>query len=124
MDAATEHLRLRIYISSTDKFHHDPLYEVLVFAAKRYGLSGATVVKGVMGFGSSSVVHSAKLWEVTDKLPVVIEIIDEKEKVMRFMDIIRPWLESVRYGSLATMEPISIAFLKTGTPKQENDQPT
>jgi len=54
---------LRIYTSSTDKLKHTPMYEMIVFAARRNGMAGATVHKGVMGYGSSSVVHSAKFWE-------------------------------------------------------------
>ena len=58
---------LRIFISNTDKFKHNSLYEMIIFAAKRYGLAGATVLKGVMGYGSSSVIHSVKFWEITEK---------------------------------------------------------
>ena len=72
---------LRIFISNTDKFKHNSLYEMIVFAAKRYDLAGATVLKGVMGYGSSSVIHSVKFWEITEKLPVVIEIVDEAKKL-------------------------------------------
>ena len=72
---------LRIYTSSTDKLKHTPLYEALVFAARRNGMAGATVLKGVMGYGGSSVVHSAKFWETNDKLPVVVEIVDESSKI-------------------------------------------
>ncbi|MCL4484172.1 MAG: DUF190 domain-containing protein [Bacteroidetes bacterium] len=79
METKTEARMLRIYVSSTDKFKHGLLYETLVFAAKRYGLSGATVLKGAMGFGSSSIVRSVRFWEITEKLPVVIEIVDEAE---------------------------------------------
>jgi uncharacterized protein len=117
MNPSAEIKRLRIYISSTDIFRHAPLYEVIVYAAKRYGLSGATVTKGIMGFGSSSVVHSIKLWEVSDKLPLIIEIIDETDKINRFMSIIIPWLEKVRYGSIVTVEKVEIAFLKAGIKK-------
>jgi hypothetical protein len=60
MEIKGEAKLLRIFISNTDKFKHAPLYEMVVFAAKRYGLAGATVLKGAMGFGSSSVVHSKK----------------------------------------------------------------
>ena len=77
MQTNSDARRLRIYVSSTDKFKHTLLYENLVFAAKRYGLAGATVLKGVMGFGSSSVVRSTRFWEITEKMPVVIEIVDE-----------------------------------------------
>ena len=108
---------LRIYTSSTDKLKHSPLYEMLVFAARRSGLAGATVHKGVMGFGGSSIVHSAKFWETNDKLPVVVEIIDERQKIEAFFELIKPYLESVRYGCLRTIEDAHVLLYKTGGKK-------
>jgi uncharacterized protein len=105
---------LRVYTSSTDKLKHTPMYEMIVFAAKRNGMAGATVHKGVMGYGSSSVVNSAKFWETNDKLPVVVEIIDESSKIEVFFEIIRPYLESVRYGCLVTIEDAHVLLSKSG----------
>lgn len=108
---------LRIFISSTDKFKHTPLYEVIVYAAKRYGLAGATVLKGVMGFGSSSVVHSSKFWEISEKLPIVIEIVDEPEKIERFSKRIMPYFEKIRTGGLVITERTDIVLHKKGRKK-------
>jgi uncharacterized protein len=108
---------LRVYTSSTDKLKHTPLYEMLVFAARRNGLAGATVHKGVMGYGSSSVVHSAKFWETNDKLPMVVEIIDEASKIDAFFKVIKPYLESVRYGCLVTIEDAKVLLYKAGEKK-------
>ena len=108
---------LRVYTSSTDKLKHTPLYEMIVYAARRNGLAGATVSKGVMGYGGSSVVHSAKFWETNDKLPVVVEIIDESPKIEAFVEVIKPYLESVRYGCLVTIEDANVVFYKTGIKK-------
>jgi uncharacterized protein len=108
---------LRVYTSSTDKLKHTPLYEMIVFAARRNGMAGATVHKGVMGYGGSSVVHSAKFWETNDKLPVVVEIIDEKAKIDSFFEIIKPYLESVRYGCLVTIEDAHVLLYKAGGKK-------
>jgi len=105
---------LRIFLSSTDKVGNDLLYEDIVFKAKAEQIKGATVLKGVLGFGASSVIHSYKFWEVTEKLPIIIEIIDEEEKVMDFYGKIRPILESVRYGCLVTTERINIRMYKPG----------
>ena len=105
---------LRIYISSTDKFKHAPLYEVVVFAAKRYGLAGATVLKGFMGFGASSVVNSQKLWEITEKLPIVIEIIDEAQKIDGFLESILPYFEKIPKGSLITLENVNVVLHNSG----------
>ncbi len=108
---------LRIFISSTDKFKHSSLYEAIVFAARRNGLAGVTVLRGVMGYGSSSVVSSLKFWEITEKLPIVIEIIDETEKIEKFKARILPWFEKLRYGCVITEEKVNIILLKQGTKK-------
>ena len=108
---------LRIFISSTDKFKHKPLYEVVVFAANRYGLAGATVLKGFMGYGASSVVHSQKLWEISEKLPLVIEIVDEAAKIDGFVEIILPYFEKIPKGGLITLEKATIVLHKSGTKK-------
>lgn len=108
---------LRIFISNTDKFKHNSLYEMIIFAAKRYGLAGATVLKGVMGYGSSSVIHSVKFWEITEKLPVVIEIVDEAEKIEKFTEKILPWFEKLRYGCMITVEEVNLVLYKQGSKK-------
>lgn len=117
MEIKNEAKLLRIFISNTDKFKHNQLYEMVVFAAKRYGLAGATVLKGEMGYGSSSVIHSVKFWEITEKLPVVIEIIDEAEKIERFTEKILPWFEKLRYGCMITVETANIVLYKQGSKK-------
>jgi len=114
MKSNSEATRLRFYISNTDKFRHTLLSETLVFAAKRYGLAGATVTKGCMGYGSSSVIHSAKFWEITEKLPVIIEMVDETTKIDQFVNIIRPWFGKIPTGCLITREKVGIAFMKKG----------
>jgi len=109
---------LRIYISSTDKFRHSLLSETLVFAAKRYGIAGATVLRGTMGFGSSNVIHNLKLWEITEKLPVVVEIVDEAEKIDQYLATILPWFEKVPTGCMITAEDVDIVLYKKGVPKK------
>jgi hypothetical protein len=111
----TEAQLLRIFISSTDKFKHTPLYEVIVFAAKRYGLAGATVLKGVMGYGGSNAISSVKFWELTEKLPMVIEIVDEPEKIRKFSETILPYFNKIRYGGLITLEKATIVLYKQGS---------
>ena len=105
---------LRIFISSTDQFQQSPLHEYIVLLAKKEKIAGATVLKGILGYGASSVIHSYKFWEITDKLPVVIELIDEEEKIRNFYDTIRPQLESMRYGCLVTIENIEVLLYKSG----------
>lgn len=114
MEKLTKAMLLRIFIGSTDKLNKDTLYESIVFRAKDSGLAGVTVFKGVMGYGSSSVVHSYKFWEVTEKLPTVVEIVDEEEKITTFYETIRPELEKMRYGCLVTVEEVTVLMNKAG----------
>ena len=114
MEMTDEVKLLRIFISSTDKFKHAPLYEVVVFAAKRYGLAGATVLKGFMGFGASSVVNSQKLWDITEKLPIVVEMVDEAAKIDGFVESILPYFEKIPKGGLITLEKVNIVLHKSG----------
>src|SRR5512147_2101722 len=99
-ETQTDARLMRIFVSSTDKFRHKPLYEVIVYAAKRYGMAGATVIRGIMGYGSSSSVSSQKFWEISEKLPVVVEIMDSGEKIDAFFETIKPYLEMIRKGCI------------------------
>ena len=96
MTENNENFILRIYIGSSDKVNQQLLYEYLVFEAKKLGLAGATVLKGILSFGASSVIHSYKFWETLDKVPVVVEIVDEPSKINSYWETVKPVLESVR----------------------------
>jgi len=117
MERNDKNCLLRFYISSTDKFRHKPLYEVIVYAAKRFGLSGATVLRGVMGYGSSSVIHAVKFFEITEKLPLVVEIVDEPAKTDAFFRLILPYLVQVKTGCMVTSQEVNVLFCKTGNKK-------
>jgi len=106
--------RLRIYISSTDNFEHSSLYEVLVYAARSFGLTGATVLKGIMGYGASSEIYSNKLWEISEKVPLIIEIIDENHKIEPFLEHIKPYFEKAGKGFVITQEETTVIMHKTG----------
>ena len=109
--------RLRIYISSTDKFEHTPLYEAIVYSAREHGITGATVLKGIMGYGSSSEIYSNKYWEISEKMPLVVEIIDEPRKVDLFIEIIKPYFDKTGKGLVVTVDETSIILHKTGKKK-------
>ena len=117
MENKNQIMVLRIYISSTDKFENQLLFESLVFKAKELGLSGATVFKGILGFGASSIIHSYKFWEVTNKIPTVVEMIDEEEKIKLFYDSVKPILETMRYCCLAITEKADLLLYKSGKTK-------
>lgn len=106
---------LRIYASSTDKVEGKPMYETIVFKAKEAGLSGTTVLRGVMGYGASSVIHSSKLWELTEKLPVVIEVVDETDRVVSFFESIKSYLDKMSKGFLVTLVKVNVLYHKSGT---------
>ena len=95
---------LRIFVGSSDKVGHQPLYEYIVFEAKRFGLAGASVIRGVMGFGANSVVHSAKILEMSEDLPIIVEIIDQSDKIDQFIVSIEKHFEDHKYGVLITTE--------------------
>lgn len=108
---------LQIFISSTDKKDHDLLNEYIVLKAKEEGLAGATVLKGIVGFGASSIIHSYKFWEVTEKVPTIIQIVDHEEKILSFYDSIQKTLETMRYGCLVTTQKVNVLLYKTGQKK-------
>ncbi|NVO19153.1 MAG: DUF190 domain-containing protein [Bacteroidetes bacterium] len=118
MEKMKEARRLRIYASSTDKVEHTLLSEFLVNLARNQGMAGATVTKGILGYGASSVIHSYKLWEITEKVPVIIEIIDAIDKINTFREEILPILESLQNGCLVTIDAIEIILYKPGKKKQ------
>lgn len=112
---------LRIYASSTDRVKHTSLHETLAFAARRYGMAGVTVYKGMMGYGASSEIFSNKFWELSDKVPVVIELIDEVEKIEHFFQRIRPWLEQLPKGCLAVTTDVEVLLQQRGRKSEEEE---
>jgi uncharacterized protein len=117
MDTNSEISRLRIYASSTDKIEHNLLSEFLVKLAHKHEMAGATVHKGILGFGSSSIIHSYKLWEISEKVPIVIEVIDNSEKIKAYFELIKPYLESMSFGCLVTSEKVDVLVYKSGIKK-------
>lgn len=97
---------LRIFIGESDKAGHQTLYEAIVYEAKKQGLSGATVTRGIMGFGTNSVIHTTKLFDISTDLPVVIEIADDEEKIRKFTKTIEQLFEQTKSGGLVTIEKI------------------
>lgn len=117
MESNSEVSVLKIYVGSTDQINQQPLYEYLVFQAKKKGIAGATVVKGIMGFGASSVIHSYKFWEVSEKVPLLVEFVDTEEKILGFFEEIKPQLEIMKYGCLVTLTKSIALLYKSGSKK-------
>src|ERR1043166_4336435 len=97
-------LQLRIYLGESDRWHHQPLYEAIVLKARELHLAGATVLRGPMGFGAASRIHTAKILRLSMDLPIVIEIVDTEEKLNEFL----PDLERMMGGGLVTLEKIKV----------------
>jgi len=104
MKTAEENRMLRIFISESDHLHGKELYEQIVFKARELDLAGATVLRGIMGFGATSKMHSAKLLSLSEDLPVVVEIVDSQENI----DKLIPFLdENIKQG-IVTIEKIKV----------------
>ncbi|MFN3179706.1 MAG: DUF190 domain-containing protein [Thermus sp.] len=95
---------LRIFVGESDRHGGRPLYEAIVLEAKRQGLAGATVFKGFMGFGAHSRIHTAKVLQLSEDLPVMIEIVDTEERIRAFL----PVLEGMVKEGLVTLEKVEV----------------
>ncbi|MGN6133336.1 MAG: DUF190 domain-containing protein [Aureliella sp.] len=95
---------LRIFVGECDKCGHKPLYEAIVDAARRSGLAGATVFRGMIGFGAHSMVHTSKVLRLSEDLPMVVEIVDTPEKIAAFL----PKLDEMMDEGLVTLEKIRV----------------
>ena len=102
---------LRIFIGESDRWEHKPLYEAIVLKAREMHLAGATVLRGPMGFGKTSHLHTAKILRLSMDLPLIIEIVDSEEKINTFL----PVLDSMMGGGLVTLEKVKVVHYRAGT---------
>ena len=110
MQIPTEAVLLRIFIGESDRWQHKPLYEAIVLAAREAHLAGATVLRGPMGFGKSSLVHTSKIIRLSQDLPLVIEIVDSEENINSFL----PKLDPMIGGGLVTLEKVKVLHYRDG----------
>jgi len=99
---------LRIFVGEDDLIEHTPVYEKIVLEARKIGLAGATVTKGIMGFGGSSRIHTAKILRLSEDLPLVVEIVDEEKKIEQFIPVLDELFQNANSGGLITMEKVNI----------------
>jgi PII-like signaling protein len=111
---------LRIFIGEIDKVGHQPLYEAILFAAKKQALAGCTVLRGIMAFGASTRVHTAKLIDISEDLPIIIEIVDQEEKVNAFVDTVDDLMQKAACGGLITIEKANVLYYKSRPNKQRS----
>src|SRR3990172_3720674 len=108
MKIPTDGKLLRIFVGEADRWEGQPLYEAIVLEAKRQGLAGATALKGFMGFGCKSHLHTAKLLRLSEDLPIVIEIVDSEEKINNFL----PKLDDMVKEGLVTLERVRVVMYR------------
>lgn len=99
---------LRIFVGESDKHGHHTLYEAIVLKAREMGLAGATVTRGVMGFGKHSIIHTAKILRLSEDLPMIVEIADSLENIERFL----PPLDEMIKDGLVTLEKVRVIQYK------------
>ena len=95
---------LRIFIGESDRHGHQPLYESIVLQARKAGLAGATVLRGVMGFGKHSILHTAKILRLSEDMPMIVEIVDSLENIEKFL----PRLDELIKDGLVTIEKVRV----------------
>jgi PII-like signaling protein len=114
MNVPAEATLLRIFIGESDRWQHQPLYEAIVLKARELHLAGATVLRGSMGFGKSSRLHTAKILRLSMDLPLVIEIVDAEDKIQSFL----PVLDQMMQGGLVTLEKVKVIHYRAGETKK------
>ncbi|MFZ3209323.1 MAG: DUF190 domain-containing protein [Geobacteraceae bacterium] len=113
MKLPEEGFLLRIFIGESDKYEGKLLYEWLVLKARDTGLAGATVLRGMMGFGAHSRLHTFKLERLSEDMPVIVEIVDTREKLDNFLSVIDAAIQE----GLATLEKVQVHFYRSGEKK-------
>ena len=102
---------LRIFIGESDKLHGRPLYEVIVLEARKRGMAGATVLRGTLGFGAHSRLHTAKVLRLSEDLPMVIEIVDKPEAIAAFLPDLDQWIDE----GMVTLEKVRVIAYRHGS---------
>jgi hypothetical protein len=107
-------LLLRIYLGESNRREGMPLYEAIVQRARETGLAGATVLRGVEGFGANSRIHRASILRLSEDLPIVIEIVDAEEKIRHFLEELEAWIED----GMVTLEKVEVLLYR---PRRERE---
>lgn len=105
---------LRIFLGESDRYRGRPLFETLVYLAREMDIAGVTVLRGVEGYGASSVIHSARLLRLSEDLPMVIEIVDHKERLDPFLEKVEAILDEAGSGGLVTYEKVRVVRFQPG----------
>lgn len=106
---------LRIFIGESDRWHNKPLYEAIVELARSEGLAGATVIRGIEGFGADSRLHTSRILRLSEDLPVVVEIVDTEENIERVLPMLDPMVSE----GMLTVERVHVIAYRGSTPPSE-----
>jgi len=101
---------LRIFIGESDRWKGKPLYEAIILKAREMGIAGATMLRGMMGYGAASRIHTAKILRLSEDLPIVVEIVDSKEKITALL----PTIEEMVEEGLVTLENVRVLQYRSG----------
>ncbi|MEI8139121.1 MAG: DUF190 domain-containing protein [bacterium] len=114
MQPDSEAKLLRIFIGEGDRYHHSSLHEVIVRKSQEAGLAGATVLRGLMSYGTSGKLRSTRILDLSADLPVVVEIVDKAEKITAFLPLLDQLLTEAECGGLVTLETVQIISYQRG----------
>lgn len=109
MSSLEEGVRLSIYLGESDHYQGHPAYEQVVLKAREMGMAGATVLRGIEGYGLGSRIHTARLLRLSEDMPIVVEVVDTEERISRFL----PFLDEVIGNGMATLEPVRVIRYRT-----------
>lgn len=109
---------LRIFIGESDRYQGMPLFEWIIREAKKQGLAGATVLRGLEGYGAHSRLHKARILRLSTDLPIVVEIVDSREKIEAFL----PLIDSAIDEGLATIEKVEVRFYRSGSIEKKDSK--
>ena len=101
---------VRIFIGESDRWKGKPLYEAIILKAREMGIAGATMLRGMMGYGAASRIHTAKILRLSEDLPIVVEIVDSKEKITALL----PTIEEMVQEGLVTLENVRVLQYRSG----------
>lgn len=108
MNVPKEGCLLRVFVGETTRVQGRPVFEAIVFKARELGLAGATVLRGIMGYGATSRIHAAHVLSISDDLPIVVEVVDSRENIEKLL----PYIDEVVTDGLVTLERAEVMFYR------------
>lgn len=108
MDLHADSQLLRIFLGETDKVDYTAMYEAIVLEARKMGMAGATVWRGIMGFGRTSRIRTARILDLSADLPIIIEIVDKQERVEKFLPVLHDLFDKAGCGGMVTIENVQV----------------